>query len=118
MIWADITKVFREVLKTWSPEGAHGWHFNRRASSVHANLQRFPVFSAGLALSSDAFDYFSPSGRTFNVNATKVGLGCLSPTLLRRLQSWQLASMGLPGAAWELGVAPLMMTIKLLLGGY
>ncbi|CAN0136747.1 unnamed protein product [Pylaiella littoralis] len=45
-------------MKPWRPEGIHGWFLNRRASCVNANIGRFPVFSAGLACSSDASNYF------------------------------------------------------------
>ncbi|CAN0288915.1 unnamed protein product [Ectocarpus sp. 6 AP-2014] len=44
-------------------------------------------------------------------------MGCLSPALLRRLRSWHLATLGLPGAAWELEVLPLMKIIRLLQNG-
>ncbi|CAB1104677.1 unnamed protein product [Ectocarpus sp. CCAP 1310/34] len=67
--------------------------------------------------SSDAFNYFSLSGRKHSVSATFVGLGCLSPTLLRRLRSWYLATLGLPGAAWELDILPLMEIIRWLQNG-
>ncbi|CAM9285430.1 unnamed protein product [Ectocarpus sp. 13 AM-2016] len=101
----------------WRKQGYHGWFFDRRASGVHQNLAGLPVFSAGLACSSDAFNYFSLSGRKYSVNATFVGLGCLSPTLLRRLRSWYLATLGLPGAAWELDILPLMKIIRRLQNG-
>ena len=76
-----------------------------------------PVFTTGIALSSDGFNYLSLSGKNFSCDATYVGLGCLSPALLRRLPSWHLASLGLPGAAWELDILPLMKKIKLLQNG-
>lgn len=111
------TKKLQVVMTPWRQQGYHGWFFDRRASGVHANLTGLPVFSAGLVCSSDAFNYFSLSGRRFSANATFVGLGCLSPALLRRLRSWYLATLGLPGAAWELDVLPLMKVIRLLQNG-
>ncbi|CAN0353500.1 unnamed protein product [Scytosiphon promiscuus] len=101
----------------WRREGHHGWYFDRRSGPVYSNTSGVPVFSTGLTSSSDGFNYFTLGGKQYSVNATYVGMGCLSPALLRRLRSWQLASLGVPGAAWEMDVLPLMKIIRRLQHG-
>ncbi|CAB1118504.1 unnamed protein product [Ectocarpus sp. CCAP 1310/34] len=111
------TNELRLAMAPWTKQGYHGRFFDQRASGVHKNLAGLPVISAGIACSSDDFNYFSLSGRKYSVNATFVGCGCMSPTLLRRPRPWYLATLGLPGAAWELDILPLMKIIRRLQNG-
>lgn len=87
-------KGFKVVMEPWRKSGVDGWFSDRRADSVHTNSDKLPVFSAGLVCASDGFNYFSPGGRNFSVNATYAALGCLSPALARCLRSWYMCSLG------------------------
>ncbi|CAN0448588.1 unnamed protein product, partial [Pylaiella littoralis] len=96
--------------RPWRKEGVDGLYFDRDADS-YDNVDGDPVFSTGIAVSSDGFNYWSFGGKVYNVNATYVALSCLSPALLRRLRSWSLVCAGSKGR-WEEEVGGLMETIQ------
>lgn len=101
----------------WRRSGFDGLFLDRRAIPVYDNVHRYPVFSTGIVVASDAFNYFSLGGSNYSVNSSYFALGCINPTLLRRLRSWFMCSVGAPRARWEEDVGPLMATIKMLQNG-
>lgn len=101
----------------WRRSGIDGLFFDRGADSVHANDHEYPVFSTGIVVSSDGFNYFSMGGSNFSVNSTYFALGCLNQSLLRRLRSWSLCTTGAPRARWEEDVGPFVAMIKMLQNG-
>lgn len=111
------TRTVRVVKTPWRRSGIDGLFLDRRAASVHENVHRYPVFSTGIVIASDAFTYFSLGGSNYSVNSSYFALGCLNPSLLRRLRAWFMCTAGAPRARWEEEVGPLMKTIKLLQSG-
>lgn len=111
------TRVVQVVKAPWRRSGFHGLFLDRRSRPVYENVHHYPVFSTGIVIASDGFNYFSLGGSNFSVNGSYFALGCLSPSLLRRLRSWFLCTVGAPRARWEEDVGPLMATIQLLQNG-
>jgi len=101
----------KDVQTPWRRGGRHGWFGDGRAGDSFENVDGDPVFSAPLIISSDGFNYFSLGGKVYNVDATYMALGCLSPTLLRLLRSWTLVCAGHKGR-WEEEVGGVMETIQ------
>ena len=98
--------------KPWRQTGLEGWFMDRRSGDCYENVDGDPVFSSGLILASDGFNYWSLGGRTFNIDASYVALSCVSSSLLRRLRSWMLVVVGGAKGRWEENMLPLINTIR------
>lgn len=108
---SDSSKV--EVLrKPWRQEGLEGWYMNRRGDDCYENEDGDPVFSSGIVLSRDGFNYWSLGGKTFNVEASYVSFSCLSPSLYRKLRSWFLVVVGMSKGRWEEEIGPFLEIVR------
>ncbi len=108
---SDSSKV--EVLrKPWRQGGLEGWYMNRRGDDCYQNEDGDPVFSSGMVLSSDGYNYWSLGGKTFNVDAAYVSFSCLSPSLYRQLRSWFLVVVGTSKGRWEEEIGPFLEIVR------
>ncbi len=90
----------RKVLP-WRFEGLDGLFFDKRAARVYFNKAGLPVFSIPLVIFTDAFNFFQRGGSPYSINATHFTIGSTTRAFRRRLESWDLCSLGAPRARWE-----------------
>lgn len=103
------------MLVPWRASGHQGWFYDRRSPLSNVNLGELPVFSAGLAVSSDGFNFLSSmAGKKYtcqcDIHRAWLPLSCASATS-------SIVDTGFVGAAWQLDVAPLMKVISKLQAG-